>query len=135
MKSPTNSSESLELVENEEEAKVWFHKALESADTEIKKGNQRFLEIRAVSAARLGLYDRAIKDITKVVSEDPDDPGSLYSAAKVYALAEMKDEAMEYVETAIRAGCPRAEFDSKDFEVLADDAEFRALLVADLDEN
>jgi len=79
---------------------------------------------------RLGKPDEALERARRASAIDPEDAGVLYNVGCIYALAEKPDQAIDYLDQAIRNGFGQREwleYDSS-LDSLRDDPKFQALL-------
>ncbi len=126
-------------LDNEDAAREWYLKAIESCDRRLAAGgDQTELQgIRALLSAKVGNYDEAINGIEAVLSESASaasQPELLYSAAQIYALAGQRKAMLDYAERSMKAGYPREEFRrAPEFAAFQDDPDFNRLMVASFD--
>jgi len=122
-----------------ESANVWYLRAIDSCDRRLAAGGDRveLQGMRALVAAKVGLFEEAISSIEDVLNRTdsaPDQPELLYSAAQIYALAGERENMLEYAERAMKAGYPREEFRrAPEFAAFQDDPAFTQLMVSRFD--
>jgi tetratricopeptide (TPR) repeat protein len=78
----------------------------------------------------MGDTEGGLKLVERAVALQPEEVGVLYNAACIYATLERRDEALTYLERAVRNGYNHLawlETDS-DFDTLRDDPRFKALV-------
>ncbi len=117
------------------ESRRWYLAAIDSCDRRIAAAGAQpgLVSLRLLSVAKVGRHREATAAIDARVAESPEDPELLYNAAQIHAVAGDKPGLLRLVEQAIRAGYPREEFrQAPEFAAYAGDAEFSALLLADL---
>ncbi|NHZ73506.1 MAG: protein kinase [Nitrospirae bacterium] len=120
-------------------ARTWYLQAIDSCDQRLAAGGDRveLLGLRALVAAKVGLFEEAIGSIEEVLNQTdsaPDQPELLYSAAQIYALAGERENMLDYAERSMKAGYPREEFRrAPEFAAFQDDPAFTQLMVSRFD--
>ena len=79
----------------------------------------------------MGLKDKALKAVEKVLAAGQNDGLAYYNSACVYAQLKMKDKALKYLKIALSSGWKNIREWVKsdpDFDTLKDDPEFREVL-------
>jgi tetratricopeptide (TPR) repeat protein len=100
-----------------------YGRAIELADTELKM-NPTDVGIRsrlAVCLAKNGQVERAQREIAASLRRDPTSPGLMFKAALIANVAHHDDEALMWLDRALRAGYSRSEISNeRDLENLRD---------------
>jgi serine/threonine protein kinase/Flp pilus assembly protein TadD len=91
---------------DDESAQSAYEKALEviAHQLELNPDDTRALSLGAGCLARLGDREESIQWAGRAVAIDPEDAVILYAVACVYAIVELPDEAIAYLDAAVKAG-------------------------------
>ncbi len=91
---------------DDESAQSAYEKALEviAHQLELNPDDTRALSLGAGCLARLGNREESIQWAGRAVAIDPEDAVILYAVACVYAIVELPDEAIAYLDAAVKAG-------------------------------
>jgi TolB-like protein/Tfp pilus assembly protein PilF len=103
---------------------------LADAHLELNPDDARAWYLSGGALMRLGKVDEALERTRRAYAIDPEDAGVLYNVACNYALAGKPDEAMDYLDKAIRNGFGQRSWLENDsaLDPLRDDPRFQALL-------
>jgi Flp pilus assembly protein TadD len=114
------------------DADAAYRRCLDILDKHIEMhpDDVRALYLGAQAAVRLGQIDKGIAWAKRSAEIDPEDPGVGYNVACVFALAGRKDEAIDWLERAIKFGFGLREWIENDafLDSVRDDPRFAALL-------
>ena len=96
---------------------------------ELNPDDTRALTLGAAALAGLGQPERAVEWANRALAMDPTDSGVLYNVACTYALAGLKDQALEMLERAIENGFGHREWLDHDetLSAVRGDRRFQAL--------
>lgn len=127
-----NLAESYEKNGQKSEANRWYTLALARFDSLLTIAGGQPAELlygRSFCAAKLGLYDKALRDAREAIRLNPKRTAFLFRAAQVYAMAGRREEVYSWMQQAIQAGYSREDF-RRDlaFHDFQDDARFREIL-------
>ena len=105
-------------------AEADFKKVIEIEDTPEK------YECIQYAYQGLGQYDKAREAMDMIIARDTTDYGNYYDAACLYSRMKDKDNALKYLEKALRLGYNRFAHMERDFDLdfLRNTAEFKALI-------
>lgn len=97
---------------------------------QLNAGDTRALCLGANALVALGQPDRAIDWLSRALTLEPEDPLVLYNAGCVYALLNMKDEALNCLEHALKTGMAHRSWyeNDSDLDSLRNQPRFKALL-------
>src|SRR5436190_9292693 len=103
---------------------------LADAHLELNPDDARAWYLSGGALMRLGKVDEALERTRRAYAIDPEDAGVLYNVACNYALAGKPDEAIDYLEKAIRNGFAQRSWLENDsaLDSLRDDPRFQDLL-------
>ena len=103
---------------------------LADAHLELNPDDARAWYLSGAALMRLGKVDEALERTRRAYAIDPEDAGVLYNVACNYALAGKPDEAIDYLEKAIRNGFGQRSWVENDsaLDSLRDDPRFQDLL-------
>jgi adenylate cyclase len=103
---------------------------LADAHLELNPDDARAWYLSGGALMRLGKVDEALERGRRACAIDPEDAGVLYNVACNYCLAGKSDEAIDYLEKAIRNGFGQRSWLENDsaLDSLCDDPRFQALL-------
>jgi adenylate cyclase len=103
---------------------------LADAHLELNPDDARAWYLSGAALMRLGKVDEALERTRRAYAIDPEDAGVLYNVACHYALAGKPDEAIDYLEKAIRNGFGQRSWVENDsaLDSLRDDPRFQDLL-------
>lgn len=108
-----------------EEALIDYNRSLKLSPNETVT-----LDNRGIAYIRLKRYEKALADFNRSLELRPDDPGTLYNLACLFSIWEKPDDALDYLEKAIKGDeIHREEAKTdKDFHNIRDDPRFKKLI-------
>lgn len=111
-----------------EDALSDFNRALE-----LKPNYHVIFINRGITYLRMGKYDEALADLNHSLALEPDRPGTLYDIACLFSLQRKTDDALEYLEKAIKGDEKYREMakTDNDFDNIRDDPRFKKLTESD----
>ncbi len=97
---------------------------------QLNPGDTRALCLGASGLVVLGYNDRALDWLSKALTLDPDDPLVLYNAGCIYALLNLKEEALNCLELSVKAGMSHWNWyeNDSDLDSIRDHPRLKALL-------
>jgi TolB-like protein/Tfp pilus assembly protein PilF len=103
---------------------------LADAHLELNPDDARAWYLSAAALMRLGQRDQALERGRRAFAVDPEDAGVLYNLACNYALAGLKDEAIDHLAKALQNGFGQREWLENDsgLDPIREDPRFQALL-------
>jgi len=102
---------------------------------ELNPDDPRAATMRAVSLARLGRRDEAVRWGERALSIDPTDGGVLYNVACLFSVIEHRDRALECLEEAVAKGFGSPEWLARDpdLDPLRDDPRFERIMAMEVE--
>jgi TolB-like protein/Tfp pilus assembly protein PilF len=126
------SSDALAKLRRDDEVLEAARLGIKLADVhlELNPDDARAWYLSGAALMRLGKVDEALERTCRAYAIDPEDAGVLYNVACNYALAGKPDEAIDYLEKAIRNGFGQRSWVENDsaLDSLRDDPRFQDLL-------
>ncbi|UCD23034.1 MAG: protein kinase [Gemmatimonadota bacterium] len=117
---------------DDESARTAYVKALEVIERqlELNPDDTRALSLGSGCLARLGEREKSIQWAGRAVAIDPTDAVILYAVACVYAIVGLRDEAIAYLDGAVRAGFGNFGWieNDPDLDSIRDDPRYMAIL-------
>jgi adenylate cyclase len=99
---------------------------------ELNPDDARALYLGAQGLVQLGEQERGLEWVKRALVIDPEDPGVLYNVACLYALVELKEDAIACLQRAVQNGFGHREWveNDADLDSVREDPRFTALLRA-----
>lgn len=126
------AAQALEALGRHEEARQHYELGLRAAagHMELNPDDPRAATMRAVACCRVGRVEEGLEWGARAVELDPVDAGVRYNVACLFAVTGRTDDALHYIEEAIRAGFGNRSWLERDpdLDSIRNDPRFRALM-------
>ncbi len=125
-------AQTLEALDQDEKARLQYQVALDIVERymELNPDDARAATMRSTALCRLDRLDEGLHWAARAVQIDPEDAGVRYNVACTFSLAGRIDEAIGYLEDAVRVGFGNREWLERDPDLapLREDARFKSLI-------